>query len=161
VLVRDGETLDRAFHQEASYLFYDREAEGVDLLSRAVECTKAELGLKLFLELASRGETGLGDDVAERYALTRRAHALIAARPGFSCPYEPETNILCFRYGDDDELQLAIRDRLMSRGDAHLSSATVDGRRHLRITITAPATTEATIAGVLDDIEDAAREIVN
>jgi L-2,4-diaminobutyrate decarboxylase len=159
VLVRNEATLDRAFHQEASYLFYDRETEGVDLLSRAVECTKAELGLKLFLQLAARGESGLGEDVAARYALTRRAHALIAARPGFSCPYEPETNILCFRYGDDDELQLTLRERLMADGEAHLSSATVGGRRYLRFTITAPATTETTIAGVLDHIENAAREL--
>ncbi len=158
VLVRDQATLDGAFQQQASYLFYDREAEGVDLLSRTVECTKAELGLKLFLQLASRGERGLGDDVAARYALARRAHALIVARPGFSSPCEPESNIVCLRYGDDDALQIAIRDRLMARGDAHLSSATVGGRRHLRMTITAPSTTEATIAEVLDRIEDAARE---
>ena len=86
VLVRDQATLDGAFQQQASYLFYDREAEGVDLLSRTVECTKAELGLKLFLQLASRGERGLGDDVAARYALARRAHALIVARARLQQP---------------------------------------------------------------------------
>jgi L-2,4-diaminobutyrate decarboxylase len=153
VLVRDHRALDRAFQQEASYLFYDRETEGVDLLGLAVECTKAALGLKLFLELASRGERGLGEDVAARYALTRRAHELISARPGFNSPCTPETNILCFRFGDDDELQLVLRERLIARGDVHLSSALVNGRRYLRMTITAPATSEATIIHALDVIE--------
>jgi L-2,4-diaminobutyrate decarboxylase len=159
VLVRDRAALDRAFHQQASYLFYDRETEGVDLLAHTVECSKAALGLKLFLELASRGERGLGDDVAARYALTRRAHALISERPGFSCPYVPETNILCFRFGTDDELQLALRERLIARGDVHLSSALVGGRRHLRMTITAPATSEASIGYVLDVIEAEAADL--
>jgi L-2,4-diaminobutyrate decarboxylase len=161
VLARDRGTLDRAFHQEASYLFYDRETEGVDLIAHAVECTKAALGLKLFLELAARGEQGLGEDVAARYALTRRAHALITARPGFNCPYVPETNILCFRFGTDDELQLTLRERLIARGDIHLSSTLIDGRRYLRMTITAPATTEATILHVLDTIESEAAALTN
>jgi L-2,4-diaminobutyrate decarboxylase len=153
VLLRDQDTLNHAFHQQASYLFYDRDTEGVDLITHTVECTKAALGLKLFLELAARGEQGLGADVAARYELTRRAHALISARPGFDCPYVPESNILCFRFGEDDELQLALRERLIAQGDAHLSSALVSGRRYLRMTITAPATTEATIAQILDAIE--------
>jgi L-2,4-diaminobutyrate decarboxylase len=153
VLLRDQDTLNHAFHQQASYLFYDRDTEGVDLMAHTVECTKAALGLKLFLELAARGEQGLGADVAARYELTRRAHALISARPGFDCPYVPESNILCFRFGEDDELQLALRERLIAQGDAHLSSALVGGRRYLRMTITAPATTEATIAQILDAIE--------
>jgi len=56
VLVRDSGTLDRAFQQEASYLFYEeRDTPGVDVIARAVECTKATLGLRLFLNLAFRG----------------------------------------------------------------------------------------------------------
>jgi L-2,4-diaminobutyrate decarboxylase len=159
VLVRDSTTLDRAFEQEASYLFYERDTPGIDFLTKSVECTKAALGLKLFLELAARGEEGLGEDVAARYALARRAHEIITARPGFSCPYVPETNILCFRYGDDDELQLTLRERLIAGGDFHLSSTTIRSRRYLRLTITAPATTEATIAALLDAIESAAVQV--
>ena len=125
----------------------------MDLISNTVECTKAALGLKLFLQLAAHGERGLGEYVAGRYALTRRAHQLISARRGFDCPYVPESNILCFRYGDADEVQLTLRDRLLARGDFHLSSATIHGRRYLRLTITAPSTTEATIVALMDAIE--------
>jgi L-2,4-diaminobutyrate decarboxylase len=154
VLVRDSTTLDRAFQQEASYLFYEeRETPGVDLLSRAVECTKATLGLRLFLNLAFQGPDGMAAYLDGRFALTRAAHDLIQARPGFSCPYVPESNILCFRHGEDDARQLQIRDRLIQQGDYHLSSAVVGGHRYLRLTITAPSTSEATVEGLLDAIE--------
>src|SRR5262249_29644223 len=132
VLVRDADTLERAFQQEASYLFYDeRETPGIDLLSRAVECTKATLGLRLLLNLAFRGPDDLAAYLDDRFALTRAAHDVIAARPGFSCPYVPESNILCFRHGEDDGRQLWIRDQLIAGGDYHLSSTTVSGRRYL------------------------------
>jgi L-2,4-diaminobutyrate decarboxylase len=154
VLVRDSGTLDRAFQQEASYLFYEeRDTPGVDVIARAVECTKATLGLRLFLNLAFRGPDGMAAYLDGRFALTRTAYDLIRARPGFSCPYEPESNILCFRRGDDDARQLAIRDALIADGRYHLSSAVVGGRRYLRVTLTAPATSEKTIAGLLDAIE--------
>jgi L-2,4-diaminobutyrate decarboxylase len=154
VLLRRGGDLMDAFHQEASYLFYDEQTDaGVDLIPRAVECTKAELGLKLFLNLAWRGERGLGEYVAERYDRTLRFYDLIRSRPGFECPYRPESNILCFRHGRDSGRQVAIRERLLAGGDFHLSSTEIGGERYLRITVMAPATDDETIERLLDAIE--------
>jgi L-2,4-diaminobutyrate decarboxylase len=158
VLTRRGSDLAGAFHQKASYLFYDEETgAGVDLLERAVECTKATLGLKLFLNLAWRGEHGLGEYVAERYERTLRFYELIRSRPGFDCPYRPESNILCFRFGHDSERQVAIRERLLAGGDFHLSSTEIAGERYLRITVMAPATDDGTIERLLDAVEEAGR----
>ena len=159
VLVRRDRDLDDAFHQDASYLFYDTEREGVDAIARAVECTKGALGVKLFLNLAWRGERGLGDYVALTYDRTRGFADQIAARPGFEVPYEPESNILCFRRGRDGDRQVAIRERLIAEGDFHLSSAVVSGERYLRIVVTAPATDEAAIERMLDAIERADRDL--
>ena len=158
VLVRDAVRLDAAFQQKASYLIYeDAEAAGPDLLGRQVECTKAPLGLKLFLNLAFRGERGLGDYVAARYDRTLRFWELISAREGFECLARPESNILCFRYGSDDQLQVELRERLLAEGRFHLSSTEVSGVRWLRMSVMAPATTERTIVGLLDAIERLAR----
>jgi L-2,4-diaminobutyrate decarboxylase len=154
VLLRRGGDLMDAFHQKASYLFYDEQDNaGVDLLERAVECTKATLGVKLFLNLAWRGEEGLGEYVAERYDRTLSFYDLIRSRSGFECPYPPESNILCFRRGQDSERQVAIRERLLAEGDFHLSSTEVGGERYLRITVMAPATDVETIKRLLDAIE--------
>jgi L-2,4-diaminobutyrate decarboxylase len=115
--------------------------------------------VKLFLNLAWRGERGLGDYVAEQYDKALRFHDVIAARPGFECPYRPESNILCFRYGTDSERQLAIREVLIESGEFHLSSVELGGNRHLRIVLMSPSTDEATIERLLDAIERVDREL--
>jgi L-2,4-diaminobutyrate decarboxylase len=152
VLVRRARDLPGAFQQEASYLFYEVDASP-DIIDRAIECTKAPLGVKLFLNLAWRGETGLGDYVADTYDRAARFHDIIAARPGFEVPYRPESNILCFRYGSDSQAQLEIRERLIESGEFHLSSVELGGRRHLRIVVMSPSTDDAAIERLLDAIE--------
>jgi L-2,4-diaminobutyrate decarboxylase len=161
VLVRDGRRLDAAFQQEAAYLIYDHDAgePQPDLLGRQVECTKAPLGLKVFLNLAWRGEHGLGEYVATQYDKTARFFELIEAREGFHCLCPPESNILCFRFGDDSALQVALRERLVGEGRFHLSSTEIHGRRWLRMAVMAPATDEATIEGLLDAIERVAADL--
>jgi L-2,4-diaminobutyrate decarboxylase len=106
----------------------------------------------VFLELASRGERGLGDDVASRYDLTHEVYGLLSERAGFTCPYEPETNILCFRVDGGDQEQLRVRDALMASGEVHLSSTLLGGRRHLRIVVTSPAATRETLGRTIDAI---------
>ncbi len=153
VLFRDPHSLDRAFTQDASYIFYQHETPGVDLIHRTVECTKAGLGLKVFLNLAWRGEQSVARYVEEEYDLARCAYRIIQSRDRFSCPYEPESNIVCFRYEGDDDLQVAIRDRLLAEGLYHISSTEICGKRYLRLTIINPQTTEDTIEGLLTAIE--------
>ncbi|WP_084961718.1 pyridoxal phosphate-dependent decarboxylase family protein [Thermoactinospora rubra] len=152
VLVRREADLDAAFQQEASYLFYGD--QGFDLIHRTVECTKAALGLKIFLNLAWRGERGLGEYVARQYRAAHRLWELGRQRPGFEFPYEPESNIVCFRYGTAD--QVAIRERLLAAGAFHLTSAEIGGRRHLRVAVMAPATDDKTLEALLDAVAEAA-----
>ena len=157
VLLRDERRLEAAFRQKAAYLIYeDSEEESPSLLERQVECTKAALGMRIFMNLAFRGEDGIGRYVSEQYAKTARFHDLIAARPGFECLSRPESNILCFRYGRDPAEQVRLRERLLAEKGFHLSSTVVNGERWLRLTITAPATSEETITGMLDAIEELA-----
>jgi L-2,4-diaminobutyrate decarboxylase len=159
VLVRRRGDLPAAFRQHASYLDFDNPL-GLDAIDRQVECTKAELGLKLFLNLAFRGERGLAAYVEEQYAKALRLWELLRARPGFDVVYRPETNILCFRYGPAGAAQAAIRDALMTAGNFHLSAAEIAGERQLRVTVMSPATDEGTFVRLLDAIEAAAQPAV-
>jgi L-2,4-diaminobutyrate decarboxylase len=164
VLLRDGARLEAAFRQTAAYLIYEESGEGqslppgegLSLLERQVECTKAAIGMRIFMNLAFRGEEGIGGYVAEQYDRTVRFWELIQARPGFECLSRPESNILCFRYGRDAELQVRLRERLLAERRFHLSSTEVNGERWLRMTVTAPATSEETVEGLLDAIEELA-----
>ncbi|SNT63692.1 Glutamate or tyrosine decarboxylase [Asanoa hainanensis] len=145
VLTRDAAALDAAFHQEASYLFYGEQR--FDQVRHTIEGTKAQLGLKVFLNVAWRGEDGLGDYVARQYETAHRFWELAQEYPDVECPYEPESNIVCFRVGDGD--QQALRDRLIDEGSFHLSSVELGGVRHLRLTAMSPATDEETLRALL------------
>ena len=157
VLVREERRLEEAFRQKAAYLIYeDTGEESPSLLERQVECTKAAIGMRIFMNLAFRGEDEIGRYVGEQYDKTARFHDLIAARPGFECLSRPESNILCFRYGRDPDEQVRLRERLLAERRYHLSSTEVNGERWLRMTVTAPATSEETIAGLIEAIEELA-----
>jgi L-2,4-diaminobutyrate decarboxylase len=159
VLLREEWRLEAAFRQTAAYLIYEESGEaGPSLLERQVECTKAPLGMRMFMNLAFRGEDGIGRYVAEQYDKTVRLWELIAARPGFECLSRPESNILCFRYGRDPELQVRLRERLLRDRRFHLSSTEVNGERWLRMTVMATATSEETIGALLDTIEEVAAD---
>ncbi len=147
VLVRHGPDLPAAFRQSGDYLFNDTERVGFDLLDRAVETTKTTMGLKLFLSLAWAGERGLGEYVASRFDTARRFHELLSREPDVTCAYVPESNIVCFRIGDGDQLEL--RDRLLDGGRLHIGSTTINGERNLRLVITAPDTGDETLRELL------------
>ena len=159
VLFRESQFLDRAFSQEASYLFYGEDKQGVDLIHRTVECTKAALGTKVFMNLAWRGEKGIAKYIEEQYALTREIHRVVESRDGFECPYAPESNILCFRYRGDDALQVAIRERLLAEGRFYITSTEIDEQRYLRLTVISPQTTLDTIEQLLDAVERIANSV--
>ena len=153
VLVRRRGGLRAAFRQDASYIFYEDHAEADDLLELTVECTKAPLGVKVLLELGFRGEAAVAEAIERRHDVALQAARLLAAHPDIEVPYTPESTIVCFRHvPSDDAGQLAIRDRLMAAGRFHLSSAVVAGRRHLRLVVSAPDTSEATIAALVGEI---------
>ncbi len=153
VLVKDAAHLQNAFKQQASYLFYGSPSMGKDYLHRTVECTKTALGTKLFLTLAWKGEKAIAEYIENRVLMTRKAYSIISSRDHFYCPYVPESNILCFRYKDDDELQVEIRETLLKAGTYHLTSTALNGKRYLRITVMTSVTTEETIEKLVTEIE--------
>ncbi len=153
VLFRQAHQLQNAMQQQASYIFYGSKSAGVDLIHRTIECTKAPMASKLFFNLAWRGESGLAQYIESRYDATSDFYHQIRSRPNFSCPFKPESNILCFRYGDDDDLQIQIRESLMQEGKFHISSAIVAGVRYLRLAVMNPDTDQTTVNRLLDAIE--------
>ena len=152
LLVRDAATLDRALSQDASYLFFDKAQPGVDFVHRTIECTKPVMGLKFLLVLAAQGESGVAAAIERQFELTRAAYDYLSGLPDFECPLAPQSNILCFRVKGLNVEHLALRDRLLARGNYYVSSAAWNGERYLRLTLTNPATTLAVIEGMVSEI---------
>jgi len=157
VLVRDHRALDRAFQQEASYLFHDKEQPGFDFLHRTVECTKAALGLRLFLVLAAEGEGAAARFVERQVDLARAAAARLRREPGVEVAVEPESNIVCFRVEGDDALQLELRRRLLERGRHYISSTLYRGRRWLRLALMNPETELGDVERLLEELRQEPR----
>ncbi len=139
LIMRNAHTLDQAFEQNASYLFFDKEQPGVDFLSRTIECTKPALGLKLFLMLAAEGEAGVCRYIEALFKLTMVSYEYLQSQPDFDCPYSPQANILCFKLSSFPD-QLKLREELLKRGNFYISTANLNGVRYLRLTITSPET---------------------
>ncbi|MBL4802809.1 MAG: aminotransferase class I/II-fold pyridoxal phosphate-dependent enzyme [Emcibacter sp.] len=152
VLVREHHHLDQAFSQEASYLFHKKDQPGFDFMPRTVECTKAGLGLRLFMTIAAMGENGLEDHVDYIVDMAKAAANYITAQDGFEIAIMPETNILCFRTADDDDQQLEIRRRLLEQGNFFISTTLYRNRRWLRLVFMNPVVT-------IEDVKDLITEI--
>lgn len=140
VLVRDRRDLEQAFHQEASYLFHEKDQPGIDLIHRTLECTKGALGLRAFLALAGTGEWGMARYVERQADLAREAARVLAGQPGFEVAVEPSLNIVCFRVAGSDELQLELRRRVLERGERYITTTTFRGRRWMRLALMNPET---------------------
>jgi L-2,4-diaminobutyrate decarboxylase len=151
VLVRDSRDLDRAFQQEASYLFHEKDEPGYDFLHRTIECTKAALGLRLFLALAAEGEAGAARFVERQTDLAREAAAVFRGA-GLEVAVEPESNIVCFRAPGDDALQLDVRRRLVDAGRFYVSTTSHAGRRWLRVALMSPATTAGDLRALAAEV---------
>jgi L-2,4-diaminobutyrate decarboxylase len=152
LLVRDAQTLDGAFTQEASYLFFAKEQPGFDFLHRTIECTKPVLGLKFFMVLAALGEAGLGDYIDRQFELTTEVYEYLCSLDDFDCPVKPQSNILCFSVKGFEGEHLALRDKLHARGDYYISTTSLHGQRYLRLTLTNPTTNLEVIKGLVHEI---------
>jgi L-2,4-diaminobutyrate decarboxylase len=161
ILVRDHRTLDAAFQQEASYLFHDKEQPGFDFIHRTVECTKAGLGLRLYMVLAALGERGLAEYIERQFELAVDVYNYIGELPDFECAVEPQSNILCFRLNGSDDLQLAIRARLIAQGDFYVSTTAFNGRRYIRLVLMNPDTTLAEVKRLIEAIRSLKMEILS
>ncbi len=159
MLVRDFRTLDNAFEQEASYLFHEKEQPGFDFIHRTVECTKAGLGLRLFLVLAALGERGIAEYIEQQFQVTKEAYEYIRPLPDFECAVKPQANILCFRIKGDDALQLTLRDELTAQGDFYLSTTAFNGERYLRLVFMNPNTNLAHIKQLIHEIRHLTRRM--
>ncbi len=158
LLVRDHRNIGNAFKQEASYLFHDKVQPGFDFIHRTIECTKAGLGLKLFMVLAALGEQGLEKYIDRQVKLTLQAFEYITKTPEFTCAVKPQSNILCFRVKGDDSLQIQIRDKLVAEGSFHLSTTLFQGIRYLRFVIMSPETNLDTIKKLIQRIKDLSKK---
>ncbi|MBW7474905.1 aspartate aminotransferase family protein [Paenibacillus oenotherae] len=175
-LVRDKARF-QSIRLNADYLNPEEdEDEGVpNLVIKSLSTTRRFDALKLYLSLQHYGRRAFGEMVDHTVATARATAALIREENGLELIAEPELSTVVFRYvpawcpadveeGEwSDELNNAIRSRLMSKGWAVLARTSVNGRRCLKLTLLNPRTekkhTAIIVRKVIETGEILAREL--
>lgn len=160
VLTRDEGDLERAFAQQAPYLFHDgRSARIPDQGIRSFQCSRRADVLKLWFAIQRFGSRGLGALYDHLCGTARLLHDAIEERGEFENLHEPESNILCFRYRGSDALNRKLRPRYNREGTGWITATVLDGRPVLRVTMMNPRTGAEHVRALLDGLVAQARKI--
>ena len=176
VLTRDERDLERAFAQQAPYLFHSgKTSRIIDQGIRSFQCSRRADVLKLWFVMQRFGAKGLGLLYDHLCNTARLLHDEIESRGDFENLHQPESNILCFRYlgGDGkrdrkssamdekrtDELNRAVRPLYNKKGSGWITATVLDGRPVLRVTMMNPRTNRDHVRALLDGLVVRAKEL--
>jgi L-2,4-diaminobutyrate decarboxylase len=131
------------FSQKAQYLWSASEDEDwYNLAKRTFECTKEMMSIKFFVLWKMYGEVVFSDFVNQLYDMAKAFANMIEARSNFEIAVSPDSNIVCFRkvksglsLTELNELNTAIRTRILEKGDFYIVQTNLDGVVWLRVTI--------------------------
>jgi L-2,4-diaminobutyrate decarboxylase len=177
VLTRDEGDLERAFAQQAPYLFHAGKSTRIlDQGIRSFQCSRRADVLKLWFAIHRFGSRGLGRLYDHLCDTARLLYDAIEDRRDFENLHEPESNILCFRYlgggerrGEKtpsaseiqriDALNRELRPRYNKEGSGWITATVLDGRPVLRVTMMNPRTGAEHVRALLDGLVAKAKEI--
>jgi L-2,4-diaminobutyrate decarboxylase len=177
VLVRDERDLERAFAQQAPYLFHEGKSTRIlDQGIRSFQCSRRADVLKLWFVIQRVGSNGLGRLYDHLCNTARLLYEAIEERDDFENLHEPESNILCFRYlgtksrrsdAKDssaererlDALNRALRPLYNREGSGWITATTLEGRPVLRVTMMNPRTGAEHVQALLDGLAAQATKI--
>lgn len=144
LLMRDRQDMQRAFAQRAPYLFHERSgARAWDLGVESFQCSRRADVLKLWVALQRYGADGIGRVYDHLCEVTQHLHDAIETRKDFEALHEPESNILCFRYIGDgnldndriDAINRELRVSYNRSGKGWITLTVLGGRPVLRVTL--------------------------
>ena len=160
VLTRDEGDLERAFAQQAPYLFHTGKSTRIlDQGIRSFQCSRRADVLKLWFAIQRFGSRGLGRLYDHLCGTARMLYDTIEERSDFENLHEPESNILCFRYRGSDALNRELRARYNREGTGWITATVLDGRPVLRVTMMNPRTGAEHVRALLDGLAAKAKEI--
>jgi L-2,4-diaminobutyrate decarboxylase len=160
VLTRNEGDLERAFAQNAPYLFHEgKSARILDQGIRSFQCSRRADVLKLWFAIQRFGSRGLGRLYDHLCGTARLLYDAIEERNEFENLHQPESNILCFRHRGSDELNRQLRPRYNTEGTGWITATVLDGRPVLRVTMMNPRTGAEHVRALLDGLVAQARKI--
>ena len=170
LLMRDDQDLQRAFAQRAPYLFHERAGTRAwDLGKESFQCSRRADVLKLWVALQRYGADGIGRVYDHLCDVTHGLYDSIEARSDFEALHEPESNILCFRYIGNGNMELDSIDQLNRKlratynrsGKGWITLTVLEGRPVLRVTLMNHRTRAHHTAALLEGLADEAARLIS
>ena len=160
VLVRDAALLKSAFQIRADYLrdVY-REIEEVNPSDYGIQLTRSFRALKIWLSLQTFGLAAFRKAITRGFELAEIAERELRARKNWEILSPAQMATVCFRFGNNDDVQTQLVDLTMNDGYALLTSTTLRGAVALRLCTINPRTTEDDIVGTIDRLDELARQL--
>jgi glutamate/tyrosine decarboxylase-like PLP-dependent enzyme len=178
VLTRDERDLERAFAQQAPYLFHAGKSSRIpDQGIRSFQCSRRADVLKLWFVMQRFGSNGLGKLYDHLCKTAQTLYDAIENRDDFENLHHPESNILCFRYlgkggksravrtagptdaKRSDELNRALRPLYNKEGSGWITATVLEGRPVLRVTMMNPRTGAEHVHALLDGLVAQAKKL--
>lgn len=168
LLVRQRKDLERAFAQDAPYLFQgSRHDFVIDQGIRSFQCSRRADVLKLWVALQRYGADGIGAAYDRLCDLTMTLFHLLDAHPDFEALHLPECNILCFRYVGDgritgdalDACNLRLRESYNRSGEGWITTTLLNGQRVLRVTIMNLLTNEDHLSHLIEGLSEEGKRV--
>lgn len=151
LLVRDGAWLRRAFAADAPYLFnVERASDNIGEVT--IQCSKRADAIKLWLTLQMAGTAPFVEAMEHVAGITRHLYDCVTASDDFEAMHVPQFNIFCFRHRSDDATNHRLREELIRRGEAWITSTVLKGQRVLRVTVINPRTERKHVEAMLDAV---------
>ncbi|MDD3384957.1 MAG: aminotransferase class I/II-fold pyridoxal phosphate-dependent enzyme [Bacteroidales bacterium] len=166
VLFREGHRSYDPFNQKAVYILHEKERElWFNSAVRTLECTKNMMGIKVYSILRTYGPQVFIDYLTTCYDLGKEFSTLISQSSDFELPYEPETNIVCFRWIDPslpleeiDRINADVRKTIIESGQFYIVQTKIMGRTYLRTCIMNPLTTRKEMEDLLHLVSSTAEK---
>lgn len=160
VLVRDVAHLRSAFQIKPDYLRdVHRNPDEFNPGDHGVQLTRSFRALKVWLSLQAFGLSAFRDAITRGFELAEIAERELRARKGWEILSPAQMATVCFRFGDNDELQTQLVDAMMRDGYALLTSTTVRNVVSLRLCTINPRTTEQDIVETIERLDKFARSL--
>jgi L-2,4-diaminobutyrate decarboxylase len=154
VLVRDGKDLERAFSQNAPYLFHGADSESElspDLGKRSFQCSRRADALKVWVALQRLGVDGIG---CIYDALCDSASSLsseLRQQKGMTVLNQPESNILVWQIAEIDGPTVAALRQEFNHSAGWITSTQIAGKPCLRVTMMNVRTQQEDIQRVVSE----------
>nr|WP_299389144.1 aminotransferase class I/II-fold pyridoxal phosphate-dependent enzyme [Allomuricauda sp.] len=167
LIFKNGEHSHTTFTQKADYLLIDSDEEDwFNGGKRTFECTKSMMSLHWYILLKVYGEQMFDQNVTQLYDLAKDFANLLESDPAFELALPPMSNILCFRFVDNNmglkalnQLNQSIRQQLLEEGEFYLVQTKLKGVHYLRTTLMNPFTTADHLSQLMTKIKRVAESL--